>query len=146
MINIDELIKDALKSKDADKLKAYRNLKAKIMEYKTAKNAKPYDNQAEIQIIKKMCDSLKESEINYKKANRLDLFDECIVERRILENFLPVAASAEEIELAVRESEHFVDEKINKKSMGLVIKEIKSKFDFVDGKLVSEIVKKFIND
>lgn len=146
MINIDELIKDALKSKDADKLKAYRNLKAKIMEYKTAKNAKPYDNQAEIQIIKKMCDSLKESEINYKKANRLDLFDECIVERRILENFLPVAASAEEIELAVRGSEHFVDEKINKKSMGLVIKEIKSKFDFVDGKLVSEIVKKFIND
>lgn len=146
MINIDELIKDALKSKDADKLKAYRNLKAKIMEYKTAKNAKPYDNQAEIQIIKKMCDSLKESEINYKKANRQDLFDECIVERRILENFLPVAASAEEIELAVRESEHFVDGKINKKSMGLVIKEIKSKFDFVDGKLVSEIVKKFIND
>ena len=146
MINIDELIKDALKSKDADKLKAYRNLKAKIMEYKTAKNAKPYDNQAEIQIIKKMCDSLKESENNYKKANRLDLFDECIVERRILENFLPVAASAEEIELAVRESEHFIDGKINKKSMGLVIKEIKSKFDFVDGKLVSEIVKKFIND
>lgn len=146
MINIDELIKDALKSKDADKLKAYRNLKAKIMEYKTAKNAKPYDNQAEIQIIKKMCDSLKESENNYKKANRQDLFDECIVERRILENFLPMAASAEEIELAVRESEHFVDGKINKKSMGLVIKEIKSKFDFVDGKLVSEIVKKFIND
>ncbi len=146
MINIDELIKDALKSKDADKLKAYRNLKAKIMEYKTAKNAKPYNNQAEIQIIKKMCDSLKESENNYKKANRQDLFDECIVERRILENFLPVAASAEEIELAVRESEHFVDGKINKKSMGLVIKEIKSKFDFVDGKLVSEIVKKFIND
>jgi uncharacterized protein YqeY len=146
MINIDELIKDALKSKEADKLKAYRNLKAKIMEYKTAKNAKPYDNQAEIQIIKKMCDSLKESENNYKKANRQDLFDECIVERRILENFLPVAASAEEIELAVRESEHFVDGKINKKSMGLVIKEVKSKFDFVDGKLVSEIVKKFIND
>jgi uncharacterized protein YqeY len=116
------------------------------MEYKTAKNAKPYDNQAEIQIIKKMCDSLKESENNYKKANRQDLFDECIVERRILENFLPVAASAEEIELAVRESEHFVDGKINKKSMGLVIKEVKSKFDFVDGKLVSEIVKKFIND
>lgn len=146
MINIDELIKDALKSKEADKLKAYRNLKAKIMEYKTAKNAKPYDNQAEIQIIKKMCDSLKESENNYKKANRQDLFDECIVERRILENFLPMAASAEEIELAVKESEHFVDGKINKKSMGLVIKEIKSKFDFVDGKLVSEIVKKFIND
>ena len=59
MINIDELIKDALKSKDADKLKAYRNLKAKIMEYKTAKNAKPYDNQAEIQIIKKMCDLIR---------------------------------------------------------------------------------------
>lgn len=144
MINIDELIKDALKSKDADKLKAYRNLKAKIMEYKTAKNAKPYDNQAEIQIIKKMCDSLAESEKNYKKANRQDLFDECIVERRILENFLPVAATPQEIELAVKESEYFVNGKIDKKSMGLVIKDVKSKFDFVNGKLVSEIVKSFI--
>ena len=91
-----------------------------------------------------MCDSLKESENNYKKANRQDLFDECIVERRILEQFLPVAATPQEIELAVKESEYFVDGKIDKKSMGLVIKEVKSKFDFVDGKLVSEIVKSFI--
>lgn len=143
MINIDELIKSAMKNRQTNELKAYKNLKAKIMEFKTAKDAKVYDESAELQIIKKMCQQLIDSEIIYSKANRQDLYDECRIERGILEGFLPKAASAEEIESVVLESSFMVDGHIEKKNMGAVIKEVKSKFTFVDGALVANIVKSF---
>ena len=47
MINIDELIKQAIKDKDAVKTKVYRNIKAEILKFKTAKNCKVYDDTAE---------------------------------------------------------------------------------------------------
>lgn len=37
MINIDEYIKQAIKTQDKDKLRAYKNLKANIQLIKTAK-------------------------------------------------------------------------------------------------------------
>ena len=51
---IDELIKSAMLNKQASALRAYRAVKAAFMEYKTAKNAKPLDEIAEINIIRKM--------------------------------------------------------------------------------------------
>ena len=54
MINIDELISQAIKEKDHTKTKVYRNIKAEILKYKTSKNAKPYDEAAEISILKKI--------------------------------------------------------------------------------------------
>ena len=58
MINIDELIKISMKAKNQVELRAYKNLKAEIQAFKTAKNAKPYDEAAEISIIKKYCEKL----------------------------------------------------------------------------------------
>lgn len=52
MLNIDLLIKSSMKSKNQDELRAYKSLKAEIQLLKTAKNAKPYDEAAEIGIIK----------------------------------------------------------------------------------------------
>lgn len=43
MIEIDDLIKDALKNKQTVELKVYRNLKADIMAFKTQKNAPEYN-------------------------------------------------------------------------------------------------------
>ena len=53
MINIDLLIKNSMKSRNKTELRAYKNLKAEIQAFKTAKNAKPYDEASEISIIKK---------------------------------------------------------------------------------------------
>ena len=55
MININECIAKAMKSKNQVELRAYKNLKAEIQILQTAKNAKPYDEAAEIQLISKMC-------------------------------------------------------------------------------------------
>ena len=56
MIDIDLLVKNSMKSRNKTELRAYKNLKAEIQAFKTAKNAKPYDEVAEISIIKKYCE------------------------------------------------------------------------------------------
>ena len=55
MINVDDLIKGSMKSRNQTELRAYKNLKAEIQAFKTAKNAKPYDEAAEIKLISKIC-------------------------------------------------------------------------------------------
>lgn len=42
MLEIDNLIKEALKNKQTVELKVYRNIKADIMAFKTQKNAPEY--------------------------------------------------------------------------------------------------------
>ena len=39
MINVDDLIKVSMKSRNQTELRAYKNLKAEIQAFKTAKNA-----------------------------------------------------------------------------------------------------------
>ena len=165
MINIDELIKQAMKSKNSDELRAYKNLKAEIQLLKTAKNAKPYDEIAEISLIRKMVDKLSESITQFQKAHRQDLAFECMSEREILRKLLPEPVNESQIcsELrlwaghnklvemyltengvyqfdAVEVSKPFIP----KKEMGNAIKYLKSKFPQADGKMISNIVKEYI--
>ena len=51
MLNINELIKSSMKSGDKVALRAYKNLKAEIQKVKTAKNAKPYTDATETELI-----------------------------------------------------------------------------------------------
>lgn len=48
MIEIDNLIKESLKNKQIVELKAYRNLKAEILKFKTQKNVPQYDEEQKI--------------------------------------------------------------------------------------------------
>lgn len=54
MIDVNELIKSALKNKSQIELNVYRSIKTKITEFKSAKNAKDYTEAAEIQLLDKM--------------------------------------------------------------------------------------------
>ena len=158
MINIDELIKESMKSRNQNKLRAYKNLKSEIQAFKTAKNAKPYDEAAEISIIKKYCEKLEKSILSFSEAHREDLVAEYSDELEVLRKLLPEPVSESQIcselsewcrenhftqrfQTAIGYEEYLV---IPKKEMGNVIKHLKSKFPQVDGKLISEIVKKFI--
>ena len=158
MINIDELIKQAMKSKNSDELRAYKNLKAEIQLLKTAKNAKPYDEIAEISLIRKMVDKLSESITQFQKAHRQDLAFECMSEREVLRKLLPEPVGPSEIMLGLWEwagqndflvpfnenPNNFSQPKIPKKEMGSAIKHLKSKFPQADGKMISDIVKEYI--
>lgn len=165
MLNIDLLIKNSMKSKNQEELRAYKNLKAEIQLLKTAKNAKPYDEAAEIQLISKMCKRLEEDIRGFSEAHREDLELECRSELGVLKKLLPEPVNERQIcsELrlwaghnkfiemyltengvyqfdAVEVSKPFIP----KKEMGNAIKHLKSRFPQADGKTISNIVKEYV--
>ena len=158
MINIDELIKQALKAQNKTELRAYRNLKAEFLKAETAKNAKPMDEARKIQIIKKYCDTLEKSISDFSEARREDLKSECRSELEVLKKLLPEPVNESQIYSELKEwclSNHFTQQfwtalgaethlLIPKKEMGNAIKHLKSKFPQADGKMISNIVKEYI--
>lgn len=165
MIDINDYIKNAMKSKNQVELRAYKNLKAEIQLVQTAKNAKPYDEAAEIQLISKMCKKLEDSILSFSEAGREDLASEYRDELEVLKKLLPEPVNESQIrtELCMwagnnKLIEMYLTEKgvyqfdaievskpfIPKKEMGNAIKHLKSKFPQADGKMISEIVKKYV--
>lgn len=159
MLNIDLLIKNSMKSKNQEELRAYKNLKAEIQLLKTAKNAKPYDEAAEISLIRKMVDKLSVSITQFQKAHRQDLAFECMSEREILRKLLPEPVNESQIYSKLLEwcrTNHLIQRfqtavgyeeccLIPKKEMGNAIKHLKSKFPQADGKIISNIVKEYVD-
>ena len=157
MINVDDLIKGSMKSRNKTELRAYKNLKAEIQAFKTAKNAKPYDEVAEISIIKKYCEKLEKSILSFSEAHREDLVLEYSDELEVLRKLLPEPVGEREIYSFIGNDQEyfsqFEDEYLNekgeivkgiqipKKEMGNAIKYLKFKFPQADGKLISGIIK-----
>lgn len=157
MINIDDLIKVSMKSRNKTELRAYKNLKAEIQAFKTAKNAKPYDEVVEIQLISKICKKLEDGILDFSEAGREDLVSEYRDELAVLKKLLPEPVNESQIyselskwcrenhfiqrfQTAVGYKEHLT---IPKKEMGNAIKYLKSKFPQADGKLISKIIKNY---
>ena len=67
---MDKLIAEAMKNKEMNKVATLRLVKTKMLEFVTAKNAKPLDEAAEMQILKKMATERKESIKIYEDAGR----------------------------------------------------------------------------
>ena len=158
MLNVDHLIKESMKSRNQTELRAYKNLKAEIQAFKTAQNAKLYDEAAEISIIKKYCEKLEKSILSFSEAHREDLVAEYSDELEVLRKLLPEPVNESQVcselsewcrenhftqkfQTAIGYEEHLV---IPKKEMGNAIKHLKSKFPQADGKLISTIVKSFV--
>ena len=139
--SLSSLIMKAMKEKNTIKANALKNLKAKMLEFKTAKNAKPLDDTAEIGIIKKMVTELHNDADLFNRNNRNDLAESAMKESEYLEEFLPKEATLEEIKAAVEQN---IEPRMTMKDMGRLIKLVKSMFDNVDGKLVADTVKEYL--
>lgn len=151
MINIDELIKQAMKSKNKTELEAYKNIKVEIQKNQTAKGAKPLTDESQLQIISKYAKSLEDAISQFSEAHRDDLVASYTVELEVVKKLLPEPVNESQIysELlnwAKSSGEQGLSTKIiiHKKEMGTVIKYLKSKFPTADGKMISEIVKKYL--
>lgn len=145
MINIDELIKQAIKDKDNIKTKVYRNIKAEILKFKTAKNCKVYDDTAEIQLLKKLKSQYDESIEAFIRGHRDDLADSERQEVEVISSLLPKAVEANLVESKLVEMLKGDNlEKIEKQYMGYYIKQLKSMYPVNDGAEISNIVKKFL--
>ena len=144
-----------MKSGDKVALRAYKNLKAEIQKVKTAKNAKPYTDAAEIQLISKMCKNLEDAILDFSKAHREDLVSDYTSELEVLKKLLPEPVNESQICSFVEKyclNNNFVGNteaqeniiQISKKEMGKVIKVVKETYPQADGKLISSIVKKYV--
>lgn len=143
MIDIDKLIAGALKERNEIKVASYRAVKTAEMNYKTAKNAKPLDEAAEMQIIKKLVTQRTESASIYRENGRPELADREEAEIAYLKELLPPEVSKDDIiatvlAWAIAESN---GETIPKNRMGEAVKAVKAKFPTADGKLVADCVK-----
>ena len=139
---IEKMIMEALKAGDKTKAGAFRMLKSEFIVFKTAKNAKPLDDAAEISIIKKMIKQRQDAAKEYLEAGRLELADNELEEVDVLKPLLPAEITEEEIKEAVKEVSNTIEPV--KKNMGVFMKAVKSKYPTADGKTVSQIVSTFL--
>lgn len=138
MLDINAKIMEAMKSKNKIASETFKLIKAKILEFKTQKNAPEYTEEAEIKLLQKMIKEREESAKIYKDAGRNELADAELAQVAIINELLPKIASQEDVK-------NYLNNKypngIEKKSMGVVIREVKSEFVGVDGAMVANIVK-----
>ena len=151
MVNIDELILKARKSKNQLELTAYQNIKVEIQKNQTAKGAKPLTDESQLQIISKYAKSLEDAIKQFSEAHRDDLVASYTNELEVVKKLLPEPVNESQIrsELlgwAKSNYEMGLSTKIliPKKDMGSAIKYLKSKFQTTDGKMISEIIKNYV--
>lgn len=165
MTTVDQLIKESLLAKDKIALNAYKNLKTELQKVLTAKNAPEYSEALFIQVTAKYAKSLEDAIKQFSEARRDDLVAEYTSEWEVVKKLLPEPVKTEDIVIYLHkwciennfcsELEEFIlmpegiksygrSIELPKKEMGNVIKHLKSMFPTADGKIISEIVKKYI--
>ena len=140
----DKIISDltaAMKARDANKLSTLRMVKSNLMNRQIEKGGELTDEEitkAMQSLVKQRKDSIEQ----YKSAGRDELAEKEAAEIAVIEEYLPQAASTEEIERAVSQAIAETGAS-SMKEMGAVMKTAQAKLagKTVDGKLMSETVK-----
>jgi uncharacterized protein YqeY len=141
---LDQLQKDlvaAMKAKEEARLSAIRMIKTALQKA-TADSPKPLDDNAEQQILKILVKQRIDAAEMFRKAGREEQALKEEAEKKIIESYLPAAASEEEM-LAAVESAIAETGATAAKQMGLVMKAVQAKLigKTIDGKFISEKVK-----
>jgi len=140
---INEHLKEALKSKKTDALNALRGLKAVIKNKEVELRRKLEDNEI-IQLIAKQIKQRKESIAQFQKGNRPDLVEKEEKELKVLEQFMPPPLSEEALDKILQE---IITETgaIGPQDMGKVMKIAMSRLSGrAEGKVISQKVRQFL--
>ncbi len=132
----------AMKSKEELRLSTLRMMKAALMNKRIDKRA-DLDEKEELQVFSTLINQRKDSIEAFTKGGRLELAKKEADEIAIIEGYMPTAVGEEEIVATVRAVVAEMGTP-TMKDMGTVMKNVMAKFGGarVDGKLVSEAVKK----
>ena len=139
-----EDIKDAMRSKEKERLEALRAVKSALILAKTEKDAGVMTDEGEVKILQKLVKQRTESAKIYREQGRDDLADKEEKEVSFIKVYLPEQMSAEEVEKVI--SKLAADNNITQQSdfgklMGLAMKELTGK---TDGKMISAAAKKVL--
>ena len=132
----------AMKAKDAPRLSALRMLKAAVMNKGIEKGRDLEDGEV-LQVIASLVKQRRDSIDQFSKAGRTDLVDKEAAEVAVLEEYLPPAATAEEIEAAVAAAVAETGA-ASAKDMGKVMKAVMPKLAGrnADGRAINEAVRR----
>lgn len=132
----------AMKSKDQQRLSALRMLKAAIMNRGVEKGHDLDDGEV-LQVVSSLVKQRRDSIEQFSKAGRTDLVDKETGEIAVLEQYLPPAATAEEIDAAVTAAIAETGAS-SPKDMGKVMKAVMLKLagKTADGRAVNEAVRR----
>jgi uncharacterized protein len=141
---IDQIQKDmvaAMKAKEEARLSALRMVKSALQKA-AADSPKGVDDAAEQQILKGLVKQRIDAADMFRKAGREEQAQKEEAEKKIIESYLPAAASEEEMNAAI-EAALAESGATSAKQMGIVMKAVQAKLagKTVDGKFISEKVK-----
>jgi len=136
--NIENKMKEALRSKDTETLSLFRLLLNSIKNTEIERKQELTDEEV-ITVLEKEAKQRRDSITEYEKGNRQDLADKEKKELEVIESFLPEKMTEEEIRSIVKEKIASMPEANFGQAMGLIMSELKGK---ADGGLVQKVVKK----
>lgn len=132
----------AMKAKNAPRLSALRMMKAAIMN-KSVEKGHDLDDAEVQQVIGALVKQRRDSIEQFSKAGRTDLVEKENAEIAVLEQYLPPAATAQDIEMAVAAAVAETGA-TSPKDIGKVMKAVMPKLagKHVDGRTVNEVVRR----
>jgi uncharacterized protein YqeY len=144
---VSEDLKAAMLARKKDKLEALRAIKTAFIHAKSEKGASgQLTGEAELQIIQRLIKQRKESAEIYKSQGREDLYNNEILEIKVIEQYLPAQLDKNELTIRLKE----IIKRVNAtslKDMGIVMstatKELAGK---ADNKTISEIARQILTD
>ncbi len=142
-VTIASAVKDAMRARNAVRLQTLRLLQAAIKQKAIDERVEP-DDQAIMAIIEKQAKQRRESISAFESAGRIDSANQERAELEILQEFLPQAASAAELDAAIKAAIQAAHEqgKQGAAAMGLVMTSLKQSLaGRADMALVSKQVK-----
>lgn len=137
--DIREQMKEAMKTKNALRLGVIRGLLTSFTNEAVSKKRKPDEELSDedaLTVISRAVKQRKDSIEQFEKGGRKDLVESEKSELAILETYLPVQMSRDEIEKYIK-SKSLPPASEKNKFMGMIMKELKGK---ADGSLVREVV------
>jgi len=131
----------AMKAKEEARLSALRMIKSALQKA-SADNPKGVDDAAEQQLLKSLVKQRIDAADMFRKAGREEQAQKEETEKKIIESYLPAAASEDEMNAAI-EAAIAETGATSAKQMGAVMKAVQGKLEgkTIDGKFISEKVK-----
>lgn len=142
---IEEDIKQAMREKNQDTLRALRAIKSLILLEETKEGASGELNaEDELKLLTKAAKQRRDSASIYEEQNRVDLKEKEVAEIAVIEKYLPKQLSEEEVKVKLME----IIERVGAKSaaeigkvMGVAMKELAGQ---TDGKVVQTLAKSLL--
>jgi hypothetical protein len=153
MIQIDELIKDAMHQKNRELLNTLKLIKAEFLKKQTepGRKTKELTEEEQTKVLLKMVSQREDSIQQYVNGGRQDLADTEKKELEIINTFVPKQPTDEELAEYVNniinvyltsKEENY---RLSMKDMKPIMDKVKEKYPTANGKIISQTLQKVIN-